>query len=140
MAAFVFSLLLSLVPAIPPDGSGLASRYADTAADEGGTPACARRIKDPSVYRHRCAHRDLPCGTVLLLRTATRWGWCVRLDAGPWGAIGPHGERANPARLRKGWKRRGVLDLSPVPANGLGLKDGRVMVDYWILSTPRPRH
>lgn len=132
MAAFLLGLLLSM--SIPPDGSGLASRYADTVADEGGPPACLGRIKDPDLYRYRCAHRTLPCGTVLLLRTATRWGWCVRLDAGPWGAVGPHGERANPARLRKGWRRRGVLDLSPVPADALGLKDGRVHVRYWVLA------
>src|SRR5579859_809877 len=89
----------------------IASRYADTRRDEGGTPACWRRIPDADfdrMYDRRCASRTLPCGTPVLLRGPDGPSICYVLDRGPYGRH-PDGR----------W--RGQLDLSPVPATEIGI-------------------
>jgi len=129
-----------------------ATRYADTPTDEGGTPACKRRLS-PETYRRlhpiRCAHRTLPCGTILRIWSPStdRIATCAVLDRGPWGLkasrkhqatrwrVGQGNRRVNLLRLSKSnpGAFRGDLDLSPIPARqiGLTLKTGRMPVLYW---------
>lgn len=133
--ARLLALLLSATPE-----SWTASRYADTPADEGGTPACRRRCLreeggtcvarfPEEAYRRmhprRCAHRTLPCGTAVLLIGPAGASHCFVLDRGPYG------------RNVSG-KWRGQVDLSPVPAGEVGIWSpeegpGRVPVTAFVL-------
>lgn len=133
MLSLLFAALLSLVPAQPrfPTRTALASRYADTPKDEGGTPACWRRMPDEvfdSLHPIRCAHRTYKCGTLvkIVTRKSKQVGFCAVLDSGPWCSRGPGCQR-------NGAPYRGDLDLSPIVADSVGLKDGRVMVDYTVV-------
>lgn len=87
------------------------SRYADTRRDEGGTPACWKRMPDVEfdrMYSRRCASRTLACGTPVLLHGPAGPSLCYVLDRGPYG------------RHRDGrWHSQ--LDLSPVPADEVGI-------------------
>lgn len=107
------------------------SRYADTPKDEGGTPACWRRIPDAEFdakYARRCASRTLPCGTPVALVGYGRASLCYVLDRGPYGR-------------RDDGSFRGQLDLSPLPASEIGIwsaasssdSPGRLPVAAWPL-------
>lgn len=135
-----------------------ATRYADTPRDEGGTPACHWRIPWPTyrrLYPIRCAHRTLPCGTILHVwrLDADRSATCAVLDRGPYGLAAHRtrttgrkgvGQGHNAWRLLRLARTqpdafRGDLDLSPGPADriGLTLQVGRVPVVYWPVETVR---
>lgn len=129
MITLIMAIFLGLAPPGPGSRTALASRYADTRRDEGGTPACWGRIPDgvfDALYPIRCAHRTAPCGTVMVVARADGRGatLCAVLDRGPWCRVGPGCTRDGDAPFR------GDLDLSPVPANAVGLPDGRVRVKY----------
>jgi hypothetical protein len=136
MLSILVAALLSLIPQqFPspryPARTALASRYADTRKDEGGTPACWKRMPDDvfnSLHPIRCAHRTYKCGTLVKIVTkkTKQVGFCAVLDSGPWCSRGPGCQRV-------GAPYRGDLDLSPIPADSVGLKDGRVMVDYTVV-------
>ena len=135
MLSIFVAALLSLVPAQPSQPhltrTALASRYADTPRDEGGTPACWRRMPDEvfdSLHPIRCAHRTYKCGTLvrIVTRKSKQVGFCAVLDSGPWCRVGPGCKRS-------GGPYRGDLDLSPIVADSVGLEDGRVMVDYTVV-------
>lgn len=126
----------------------LATRYDDPGDPlAGGTPACwrrclrvapggscARKFPDDlfdALHPIRCAHRRLPCGTVLaVVRVDTgAFGLCAVLDRGPYGeAPAVRGDRRTRATgPRRGLPRsvyRGDLDLSPAVAERLGLRRG----------------
>jgi len=101
---------------------GLASIYGQPGdRHAGGRPACLRGARLPPPEVPFCAHRTLPCGSVLLVelaRTGAR-ALCVVIDRGPYGAIHDGSwvlkrRRSDPGR----W--RGVLDLSLGVAIRLG--------------------
>lgn len=96
---------------------------------------------------HVCAHRYLPCGTVLIIQTVrtNRTTWCTIMDRGPYGAIiesdgqkrwGLKIKYTDPGR----W--RGILDMTPAVAADMHHR-GFEMIRYWILigkTHPPKRH
>ena len=119
-----------------------------------GAPVCARRFPAPAyhmAYPVRVAHRDLPCGTIVLVQSAadsSRAAFGVVLDRGPYGRVRPPStpHLQNRARTRPAARAgsdlpahrpatptlnhgsparsqpyRGDLDLSPRVADALGL-------------------
>ncbi len=152
MSAFLSALVLFLATALP--HPTIATRYADTPTDEGGTPACASRVP-PALYRtgfkERCANRSLPCGTRLLISHGHKTATCTVLDRGPYGATDKSGVyfvATTEAMLRRrAGTYRGDLDLSPNVARALGMRawikngriqyqHGRIPVWYWIVPAP----
>lgn len=127
-------ILLALSVLSPPPQRPMttrATRYADTARDEGGTPRCVHELPR-DVYRAlhplRVAHRTLPCGTLLVVETRGRRTLAAVLDRGPWNRV----QVARPEDPPPG-AYRGDLDVSPRPADALGLtlRVGRLRVRYW---------
>lgn len=127
-------ILLALSVLSPPSQHPMttrATRYADTARDEGGTPRCVHELPR-DVYRAlhplRVAHRTLPCGTLLVVETRGRRTLAAVLDRGPWNRV----QVARPEDPPPG-AYRGDLDVSPRPADALGLtlRVGRLRVRYW---------
>lgn len=154
-------ILLALSVLSPPPQRPMttrATRYADTARDEGGTPRCVYELPR-DVYRAlhplRVAHRTLPCGTLLVVEAGGRRTIAAVLDRGPWNRVGlpwsatpdrdhmahpprsgapgpaPPGAVAPPPPAPPPY--RGDLDVSPRPADALGLtlRVGRLRVRYW---------
>jgi hypothetical protein len=96
-----------------------------------------------------CANRDLPCGTILNVKRIdnNKVARCVVADRGPYGACVPskrntracgHGSRwingRNFVRKKKpmnsaNW--RGILDMGPLLAKRLGVKNRLVPVFIW---------
>lgn len=136
MTAFVLSLLISMSQ---PQQAMMtrATRYADTARDEGGVPACKHHLPKPVfelLHPIRVAHRTLPCGTLLLVQNRTgRRVLAAVLDRGPWGRAKRARPLPEPPRGRSAQAYRGDLDVSPGPASALGLTlyVGRLHVTYW---------
>jgi hypothetical protein len=116
-----------------------ATRYADTARDEGGTPRCVHELPR-DVYRAQGVQRNLPCGTLLVVEAGGRRTLAAVLDRGPWNRV----QVARPGDPPPG-AYRGDLDVSPRPADALGLtlRVGRLRVRYWRAAwqpfTVRPR-
>ena len=152
MSAFLSALILFLATALP--HPTIATRYADTPTDEGGTPACASRVP-PALYRaahaRRCAHRALPCGTQILIAHGAKTTTCTVLDRGPFGATDRSGTyfvaTTETVLRRRAGTYRGDLDLSPNVARALGMRawirngriqyrNGRIPVWYWVLPAP----
>jgi hypothetical protein len=160
MLAIILAFLLATDPTPPHPLTTRATRYADTARDEGGTPACKHHLPHATydaLHSYRVAHRTLPCGTLLVVQAGERRMIGAVLDRGPWNRQILHGSAqakrkgvrmtANPswsrtqllraagARSGPGWAWRGDLDLSPIPASALGLTlhVGRLHVRYWPL-------
>lgn len=136
MTAFVLSLLISMSQPQQPMTTH-ATRYADTARDEGGTPACKHHLPRQVfelLHPIRVAHRTLPCGTLLVVQNGTgRRVLAAVLDRGPWGRVRQATGLPEAPRGRSVDVYRGSLDLSPGPASALGLTlyVGRLPVTYW---------
>lgn len=110
--------------------------------------ACAPTYRvDDSM--HVCAHRKLPCGTVLLLEhdVTKQTTMCKVTDRGPYGCIDPKtGKWANYAKLKKidperakacALKFRGELDVSPAVRAELAPGDGGLQdVRFWVIKKP----
>jgi hypothetical protein len=120
--------------------AGLSTRFGDPGDKlRGGSLFCTGERLDPE--QPVCAHRSLPCGTVLMLHNprTKRVAVCEVLDRGPFGARLANGKwtlkisRADPGV----W--RGVLDLSPAVARALG-HNGKEPITYFHARTPRVRH
>lgn len=121
-----------------PGWSTRATRYADTPRDEGGTPACKNLLPPPiyqALHPFRVAHRRLPCGALLVIEADGKRTLGAVLDRGPWGATGTGGVIPVAVQLPHGYIYRGDLDISPMPAEALGLslRVGRLRVRYWLL-------
>ena len=104
----LIALATLLAAALPHAHPVVVSRYADTPADEGGTPACWRRIPDEDFRRmhaRRCASRTLPCGTPVVILHRDGASVCFVLDRGPYGR-----------------HLFGDLDLSPDVATEVGIR------------------
>lgn len=119
----------------------------------GGTMACSGRHMQPEDLV--CAHRTLPCGTVILVQSlrTKKVAPCVVMDRGPYGATLPNGEIVLKIRKSEEGVWRGLVDLSPKVAALLGLS-GREQVSLtyerpsrrrppmpvrWSSSQPAPR-
>lgn len=68
-----------------------------------------------------CAHRTLPCGTVLMLENPRtgRFAVCEVLDRGPFGANLESGEWGFKIRRSDPGTWRGIVDLAPAVAEAL---------------------
>ena len=87
---------------------------------QGGTMAC--RPKERALYKYACAHRTLPCGTLLLLKNpkTKQMSYCYVMDRGPYGGIDPEGNWFVKRTADEPGTWRGVLDVAPLPAKQLG--------------------
>lgn len=107
---------------------GGATRFGDPGDPlDGDHMACTREAMEPGAMI--CAHRTLPCGTVVVL-VNPRTGLtapCRVLDRGPYGALLPSGEWAMKIRESDPGQWRGMIDLGPTVANALQL-NGREKV------------
>lgn len=70
-----------------------------------------------------CAHRTLPCGTQILIRSrkSGRLATCRVLDRGPYGAKLPSGRFVIKTRPEARGTWRGVVDMAPAVAATLGV-------------------
>jgi hypothetical protein len=88
-----------------------------------------------------CAHRTLPCGTVVLLENIrnSRFALCEVLDRGPFAAHA-EGKFVLKTHRRAPGEWRSLIDLAPTVANALAL-NGREQVRF-VYTTPhkRPHH
>ena len=119
------------------DDKGLATRYG-TPGDKwlSGPLACGDGSQTIWNTQNVCAHRFLPCGTLLIvenLRTDQRT-WCKVWDRGPYGAYvyDESGNRKWVVKKRRGdpgeW--RGILDMSPDVSLSMG-HNGFEKVRFW---------
>jgi len=117
---------------------GIASRYGDP-GDVLGSGAMSCTKKSPDNFVMGCAHRVLPCGTLLLLENPrTRMmTFCRVLDRGPYGAL-LNGKWVIKIRWSDPGTWRGVLDLTPAVSDALG-HNGFEKVRMWVISYPKQR-
>jgi hypothetical protein len=117
--------------------TGIASRYGDPGDYWGaGNMACTK--KPPDNFIKGCAHRTLPCDTILLLENPRthRRSICLVLDRGPYGAMYEGKWLIKIHRADPGvW--RGVLDLTPAVSNELE-HNGFEKINIWVLTVPQP--
>lgn len=87
------------------------------------------------------AHRDLPCGTPVLLATRHGAALAVVADRGPYGQDCPAGYHVG-VRLGSGCRWRGAWDLTPAVAQQIGLRGrgrwrrGQVAARAFVSHTP----
>lgn len=161
----VFQLLTALanpflnnLPALgwePPDRApdllGAASRYGGSADGLGGSGLAGAPNHRIEVGDHVCAHRKLPHGTVLLIRSKTtkKATVCVVRDRGPFGACKvkmgkgrkcPKGSWFAKVgdRKKEPGEYRGILDIAFTAFAELG-ETGLADVEVWKLYTPPPK-
>lgn len=126
-------LVLALVGASPMvSESGRAAVYGHVGDRHAGGPlACTgQRLRPRDLV---CAHRTLPCGTAVIVRSerTQRVATCLVLDRGPYGAQLPGGKFVIKTRAEQRGTWRGVVDLSPGVAEMLGVHDTEpVMLIY----------
>lgn len=97
-----------------------ASRFGDPGdLQAGGLAACATRLSSP-IPLHHCAHRQLPCGTIIFLSGPNGLSWCVVADRGPYGAVWQGQWKLKTSAKALG-RWRGDVDLSPIVADELGV-------------------
>jgi len=122
--------------------SARATRFGDAGDDlAGGTHACMGRIPDveyAAALPYACAHRTLPCGSLIVLKFRSTVATCVVLDRGPYGTKIDGKFRLKLKKTDPGtWTSE--VDLTPAVADALGLspKIGRAVVDMWLVTHPR---
>ncbi len=99
---------------------GLATRFGDPGDTlAGGRLACTGQKIGPTDLV--CAHRTLPCGTVLVVENLRNrnLALCQVADRGPFGALLPSGEWAIKRTANDPGQWRGIVDLGPAVANAL---------------------
>ena len=99
---------------------GLATRFGDPGdLLTGAHLSCTHQRIQPGQLV--CAHRTLPCGSVVMLRNprTNKFAVCEVLDRGPFGAILPSGEWGVKIRPSQPGTWRGVIDLAPAVAQAL---------------------
>lgn len=100
---------------------GLATRFGDPDDRLAGEHlSCMHRRVLPDDWV--CAHRTLPCGTIVLLHNprTNQIAACEVLDRGPFGAILPNGKWGVKIRHHEPGQWRGIIDLAPAVAQALG--------------------
>ncbi|MEO6951705.1 MAG: septal ring lytic transglycosylase RlpA family protein [Polyangia bacterium] len=85
----------------------------------GGHLYCTGKKLEPDQLA--CAHRTLPCGTVLVLENPRtgRFATCEVLDRGPFGAMLDSGDWGFKIRQSDPGTWRGIVDLAPAVAAAL---------------------
>lgn len=99
---------------------GVATRFGDPGDVLAGDHLyCTGKKMEPGALV--CAHRTLPCGTLLMLENPRtgRFAVCEVLDRGPFGAQLDTGEWAFKIRPSDPGRWRGVVDLAPAVAEAL---------------------
>jgi hypothetical protein len=100
---------------------GMATRFGDPGDLMAGAHlSCTHQKLKPGQLA--CAHRTLPCGTILMLENPRthRFAMCEVLDRGPWWARLPSGQWGMKMSRREPGSWRGDLDLAPAVADALG--------------------
>ncbi len=114
-------LAMALLGAQPMSAErGLATRFGDPGDVLAGNHLyCTGKKVEASQFA--CAHRTLPCGTVLMIENPRtgRFALCEVLDRGPFGAKLESGEWAFKIRQSDPGRWRGVVDLAPAVADAL---------------------
>jgi len=97
---------------------GGSSTYAPGDGHNHGTLACGGKLTDNS---HHVAIRQWRgrCGAKVRVCTPKRCVWSTVRDSGPWGAVKGKMWEVQ-IKLKPGWRRRGVVDLSPALWRDLG--------------------
>jgi hypothetical protein len=115
-------LLLALFGATSLVGEhGLATRFGDPGdRHDGAALSCTQKPLEAGQLV--CAHRTLPCGSVVMLHNprTNRYAVCTVLDRGPYGAILPSGKWGLKIHKSQPGVWRGVIDLAPAVARALG--------------------
>ena len=99
---------------------GLATRFGDPGDMlAGGHLYCTGKKMEPGQLA--CAHRTLPCGTLVMLENPRtgRFAMCEVLDRGPFGALLETGEWAFKIHRKDPGEWRGIIDLSPAVSDAL---------------------
>ena len=99
---------------------GVATRFGDPGDPlDGDHLSCTHVKMQPGQLA--CAHRTLPCGTVLVIENprTRRVALCEVLDRGPFGALLPSGDWLIKRHRDEPGDWRGILDMSPAVANAL---------------------
>jgi rare lipoprotein A (peptidoglycan hydrolase) len=113
-------IALALLGVAPTADRGLATRFGDPGDMLAGNHLyCTGKKMEPT--QMACAHRTLPCGTVVLLENPRtgRFAACEVLDRGPFGAKLDSGKWGFKIRRSDPGRWRGVIDLSPAVAEAL---------------------
>jgi rare lipoprotein A (peptidoglycan hydrolase) len=116
---------------------GLATRFGDPGDPlDGNHLRCTHQPMQPGQLA--CAHRTLPCGTVLMIENprTKRMALCEVLDRGPFGAILPSGDWGIKRHRDEAGDWRGIVDLSPAVAEALDF-NGREKVRIYYQRPPR---
>ena len=119
---------------------GVATRFGDPGDRLSGDHLyCTGKKIEPTQLA--CAHRTLPCGTVVMLENPRtgRFAVCEVLDRGPFGAKLDSGEWAFKIRQDDPGQWRGIIDLGPAVADALDF-NGRERVRFYYKSIPRKGH
>ncbi len=125
-------------PARGPDLVGVASRYGGPRDSRwGGAALACAPATHTDLQMHVCAHRRLPCGTMLQLENPRngKRSFCRVMDRGPFGALDENGTWHVEVKLVPGHRRRGDFDLTPAVFAELGAK-GLSTVRAWIRYRP----
>lgn len=99
---------------------GVATRFGDPGdLLTGAHLSCTHQRLQPGQLV--CAHRTLPCGSVVMLQNprTNRVAVCEVLDRGPFGAILPDGHWGVKIHANEPGKWRGLIDLAPSVATAL---------------------
>ena len=141
---FVTSTIVAVWMSTAPGEAGLATQFQPVEPLNDGRLACdgGRQWEDPE--EPVCAHRTLPCGTLLLVQSVQtgKTAWCRVLDRGPYGALTAEGtwiikKPGDQETATATW--RGVLDVGPRVGRELGLRGrGRVRI-WWQRPVRMPR-
>jgi hypothetical protein len=135
LARMVLAALLGNTPLVAE--KGIATRFGDPGDLLTGSHLyCTHQRLAPGQLA--CAHRTLPCGSVVLLHNprTSKFAVCEVLDRGPFGAILPSGAWGIKLRTNEPGEWRGIIDLAPAVANALDFNGReRVQVVYKL-----PRH
>lgn len=98
---------------------GALSMYHPGDGMNGGSLSCGGKLTWQSHHIAIRQWRKVGCGARAQVCTSRRCVWTTVQDSGPWGAV--KGKRWQvQIRLKPGWKRRGVVDLSPAVWRQLG--------------------
>jgi len=119
---------------------GVATRFGDPGdVLVGGHLYCTGKKMEPTQLA--CAHRTLPCGTVIMLENPRtgRFAVCEVLDRGPFGAKLDSGEWGMKIRKTDTGTWRGIVDLSPAVADALD-HNGREKVRIYYKALPKHAH
>jgi rare lipoprotein A (peptidoglycan hydrolase) len=99
---------------------GIATRFGDPGDPLNGPHlSCTHQKIVPEQLA--CAHRTLPCGTVVVVQNVRnrKLAVCEVLDRGPFGALLPTGQWVFKIRPHEPGDWRGIIDLSPAVAKAL---------------------